>query len=109
MKVEDRQSCLSTRVSAQDDRARAPPAVILSREDGEGSRDSNRTPPGAHGSARSFSMISLSVGNRPDSFFEKRVRLSTETMKMPPAPRTRSLSTPSCFLISAARLEARGR
>ena len=54
-------------------------------------------------------MISVSVGKRPDSFFENNVLLSTETTKMPPAPRTRSLSTPSCFRISAARLEALGR
>jgi hypothetical protein len=35
--------------------------------------------------------------------------LSALTTKMPPAPRTSSDSTPSCFLISAARLEALGR
>jgi hypothetical protein len=54
-------------------------------------------------------MISRSVGNRPCSFFEKIVRLSTETVKIPPLPRTSSLSTPTSLLISAARLEARGR
>jgi hypothetical protein len=59
--------------------------------------------------ARSFSTISLSVGNRPSSFLEKSFWLSTLTTKMPPAPRTSSLSYPRVRLISAARLEARGR
>jgi hypothetical protein len=54
-------------------------------------------------------MISRSVGKRPSSFLEKSFRLSAETMKIPPAPRTSSLSRPSSFLISAARLEARGK
>jgi hypothetical protein len=54
-------------------------------------------------------MISLSVGKRPSSRFEKSVLLSTDTTKMPPLPRTSSLSYPRDFLISAARLEARGR
>jgi hypothetical protein len=53
-------------------------------------------------------MISLSVGNRPSSFLEKIFSLSALTTKMPPLPRTSSLSTPRCFLISAARLAARG-
>jgi hypothetical protein len=59
--------------------------------------------------ARSLSTISDSVGNRPASLLEKICLLSALTTKMPPLPRTSSLSTPSCFLISAARLEARGR
>jgi hypothetical protein len=54
-------------------------------------------------------MISFSDGNRPASFFEKICRLSAVTTKVPPLPRTSSLSMPSSFLISAARLEARGR
>jgi hypothetical protein len=54
-------------------------------------------------------MISRSVGKRPSSRFEKIGVLFTVTMKMPPLPRTISLSTPTSFLISAARLEARGR
>ena len=54
-------------------------------------------------------MISFSDGNRPWSFFEKIGLSSTLTTKMPPLPRTSLLSTLSCFLISAARLEARGR
>src|SRR3954469_12418241 len=58
---------------------------------------------------RSASMISRSVGKRPSCFLLKICWLSTETMKMPPLPRTISLSKPSSFLISAARLEARGR
>jgi hypothetical protein len=37
---------------------------------------------------RSASMISRSVGNRPCSFFENSVTLSTDTSKMPPLPRT---------------------
>src|SRR5262249_864586 len=57
----------------------------------------------------SASMISRSVGNRPSSCFEKMRWLSTLTSKIPPLPRTRRDSTPSSFLISAARLEARGR
>jgi len=56
-----------------------------------------------------FSMISLSLGKRPSTFLEKSWRLSTLTTKMPPLPRTSSDSRPSVFLISAARLEARGR
>jgi hypothetical protein len=35
--------------------------------------------------------------------------LFTDTTKMPPAPRTSSLSSPSSFRIVAARLAARGR
>jgi hypothetical protein len=58
---------------------------------------------------RSLSTISASVGNRPSSFLEKSFRLSAVTTKMPPAPRTSSLSTPICRLISAARLAALGR
>jgi hypothetical protein len=54
-------------------------------------------------------MISFSEGNRPASFFEKIGLSSAVTTKMPPLPRTSWLSTPSSFLISAARLEARGR
>jgi hypothetical protein len=54
-------------------------------------------------------MISLSVGNRPCSFFEKMVSFPKETTKMPPLPRTRSLSSPRFFSIAAARLEARGK
>ena len=54
-------------------------------------------------------MISLSVGKRPSLRLEKRVWLSTLTTKMPPAPRTSSLSMPKVRLISAARLEALGR
>jgi len=49
------------------------------------------------------------VGNRPSSFFEKIFFPSTVTMKIPPLPRTISLSMPNSRLISAARLEARGR
>ena len=60
-------------------------------------------------SFRSLSRISLSVGKRPSAFFEKSVSLPTLTTKMPPLPRTRSLSWPRDFLIAAARLEARGR
>ena len=56
-----------------------------------------------------FSTISFSVGNRPCSFFENNTSLPTETMKMPPAPRTSSLSRQRSFLIAAARLAARGR
>jgi hypothetical protein len=56
-----------------------------------------------------MSTISLSVGNRPSTFFENSTVLSALTTKMPPLPRTSSLSMPSVFLISAARLEARGR
>lgn len=59
--------------------------------------------------ARSASTISDSLGKRPSSCFEKMRLLSTVTLKMPPLPRTIWLSTPSCFLISAARLEALGR
>jgi len=59
--------------------------------------------------SRSFSITSISVGNRPSSFFEKSFRLSALITKMPPAPRTSSASIPNCFLISAARLEALGR
>jgi hypothetical protein len=40
---------------------------------------------------------------------EKMLRLFTVTTKIPPLPRTTSDSMPNCFLISAARLEARGR
>jgi hypothetical protein len=54
-------------------------------------------------------MISLSAGKRPSSCLEKIFLLSTLTTKMPPLPRTSCDSMPSCFLISAARLEARGR
>jgi hypothetical protein len=54
-------------------------------------------------------MISASVGKRPVSFFEKSCLLSALTTKMPPLPRTSSESSPVSFLISAARLEARGR
>jgi hypothetical protein len=54
-------------------------------------------------------MISFSVGNRPSSFFEKRVSLPTLTTKMPPLPRTRSDSWPRVVRMVAARLEARGR
>jgi hypothetical protein len=54
-------------------------------------------------------MISDSLGNLPSSRLEKRVWFSHETTKMPPLPRTRSLSMPRDFRISAARLEARGR
>ena len=56
----------------------------------------------------SFSMISFSVGNLPSSFLEKMRWLSTVTTKMPPLPRTSSLSMSRCFLISAARLAALG-
>jgi hypothetical protein len=59
--------------------------------------------------ARNFSTISRSVGKRPSSFFEKSTVLSAVTTKMPPLPRTISLSMPNVLLISAARLEARGR
>jgi hypothetical protein len=59
--------------------------------------------------ARSLSMISFSDGKRPSSFLEKMRLLSAVMSKMPPLPRTSSLSTPRCFLISAARLEALGR
>jgi len=58
---------------------------------------------------RSVSTISRSLGNRPSSFLEKTFLSSTLTTKMPPLPRTRSLSRFSAFLISAARLEARGK
>jgi hypothetical protein len=34
---------------------------------------------------------------------------SHDTTKMPPLPRTRSVSIPRVFRISAAKLEARGR
>jgi hypothetical protein len=54
-------------------------------------------------------MISLSVGNRPVSFLEKSTRLSALTTKIPPLPRTSSLSIPNVFLISAARPAALGR
>jgi len=63
----------------------------------------------ADGQARSFSMISVSVGKRPSSRFEKIGLPSTVTTKMPPLPRTISLSMPMSRLIAAARLEARGR
>jgi len=53
-------------------------------------------------------MISVSDGNLPSSCLEKIFLPSTVTRKIPPLPRTISLSTPMCFLISAARLEARG-
>jgi hypothetical protein len=56
-----------------------------------------------------LSTISFSVGKRPCSFFENRTSLPVETTKIPPLPRTRSLSMPRFFLIAAARLEARGR
>jgi len=59
--------------------------------------------------ARNFSMISRSVGKRPSSRFEKIGFPSTLTTKMPPLPRMISLSMPYSRLISAARLEARGR
>jgi len=54
-------------------------------------------------------MISLSAGKRPSSRLEKMRSPSTLTSKMPPLPRTSFDSIPSSFLISAARLEARGR
>lgn len=54
-------------------------------------------------------MISRSEGNLPSSRFEKMRLLPAVTSKMPPLPRTSSLSTPNCFLISAARLEALGK
>ena len=54
-------------------------------------------------------MISLSAGKRPSSCLEKIFWLSTLTTKMPPLPRTSCEAMPSSFLISAARLEARGR
>jgi len=60
-------------------------------------------------SCLSLSRISLSVGKRPSCFLEKIVSLPTLTTKMPPLPRTRSLSRPRDFLMEAARLEARGR
>jgi hypothetical protein len=58
---------------------------------------------------RNVSTISASEGNRPSSFLEKSFFVSALTTKMPPLPRTSSLSRFSSFLIVAARLEARGR
>jgi hypothetical protein len=60
-------------------------------------------------SFRSLSRISLSVGKRPSSFLEKSFSSPTLTTKMPPLPRTRSLSRPRDCLMVAARLEALGR
>lgn len=54
-------------------------------------------------------MISDSLGNLPSSRLEKRVWFSHETTKIPPLPRTSSLSMPRVFWISAAKLEARGK
>jgi hypothetical protein len=54
-------------------------------------------------------MISRSVGKRPSTFFEKIDLPSTLTTKIPPLPRTTSLSIPNSRLISAARLEALGK
>jgi len=59
--------------------------------------------------AFNFSRISASLGKRPSARFENSISFSIDTSKMPPLPRTRSLSIPAPFLIAAARLEARGR
>jgi hypothetical protein len=60
-------------------------------------------------SSFTLSRISRSVGKRPSFFLEKMTFPSTETTKMPPLPRTISLSMANSRLISAARLEALGR
>jgi hypothetical protein len=51
---------------------------------------------------------SPSAGKRPVWSFEKTLRPSTSTSKMPPDPLISSASTPSACFSSAARLAARG-
>ena len=60
-------------------------------------------------SARRAPMISSDSGNRSSACFEKIIRPSATTSKIPLAPPISSASRPSALLISAARLEALGR
>lgn len=59
--------------------------------------------------ARRAPMISSDSGNRCSVCFEKIIRPSATTSKIPLAPPISSASRPSALLISAARLEALGR
>lgn len=59
--------------------------------------------------ARKAVMISSDSGNRCSACFEKIILPSATTSKMPFTPSISSVSMPSAFLISAARLEALGR
>ena len=54
-------------------------------------------------------MISSDSGNRCSACFENTILPSATTSKMPLVPPISSVSMPSAFLISAARLEALGR
>ena len=54
-------------------------------------------------------MISFDSGNRCSACFEKIILPSATTSKTPLVPSISSVSRPSAFFISAARLEALGR
>jgi hypothetical protein len=54
-------------------------------------------------------MISCVSGKRPSDFFEKISFPSSTTSNCPPEPLMSLASMPRAFLISAARLAARGR
>ena len=54
-------------------------------------------------------MTSLVSGKRPSCFFEKISLPSNTTSNCPPEPFFKATSRPRAFLISAARLAARGR
>lgn len=54
-------------------------------------------------------MTSSTSGNRCSACFEKIIRPSATTSKIPLVPSISSVSRPSALLISAARLEAFGR
>ena len=56
-----------------------------------------------------FSSSSLTSGQRPVCFFEKMSFPSSTTSSCPPEPSMSVASMPRAFLISAARLVARGR
>jgi hypothetical protein len=56
-----------------------------------------------------FSSTSLNSGQRPVAFFEKINWPSSSISSCPPEPLMNVASMPRAFLISAARLVARGR
>ena len=71
--------------------------------------DSPRTALPLVSQAGSLASTSSKSGKRPSCFLLKSSCPSSVTSNSPPLPRTSVASMPRNFLISAARLEARGR